>query len=398
MNRTAVFTLAIGLILFATLEGASYLIGAFVFPSSVIFRPSYSAAEQAELQSRYAAYLDTRNPHTGLPLDQQRGRDQSGSRLNPLFPYSQGAENCVSIYGDSFTWSDEVKGIFAWSTVLSELLGCRVGNFGVGGFGTDQAYIRFLNNISDRAPIVFLNHQPENIIRNVTQFRALTSGYESDMIPLNFKPRYILGENESLQLIDLPTFTSEVYPQVLLDPGKYLPYEYFLPGGKTGQVRLAFPYSWTLIRSLRHFHIQAWLANKPWYMDFYKPDHPANGLNITAAIILAFNESANERGQIPVITIIPNGLDLMHYKEHGVWSFQPLLDHLSQSGIDVLNFGVGIFARLDGADPCSLFDNCSSHYNEQGYRLLAEIAFEELTKRGLVPDSTAPADSTTAAN
>jgi hypothetical protein len=40
-------------------------------------------------------------------------------------------------------------------------------------------------------------------------------------------------------------------------------------------------------------------------------------------------------------------------------------------------------ARLDGKDPCSLFDNCSAHYNEEGYAMLAEITYEELQRRGI---------------
>ena len=395
MNRNIVFSLTIGLILFAALEGASYVIGNFVFPTSVVFRPSFSAAEKADLQVLYRQYLNYRDPATGWPFKEPRqtGRDESGSRLNPHSPYSAGTSNCVSIYGDSYTWSDEVTEDFAWSTVLSELLDCRVGNFGVGGFGTDQAYMRYLSNTGDQAPIVFLNHQSENIMRNVTQFRALTNGYSKGITPLNFKPRFIMDETGTLQLVGIPTFDSEEYPDVLINPGNYLPHEYFLPGGETGLVRLSFPYSWTLIRALGHFHIQAWLADKPWFMDFYEPDHPAHGLEITTAILLAFKESAQNRGQTPIITVIPNGLDLLYFIKYGVWPYQNLLDQLTGNGVDVLNFGIGIIERLGNNDPCSLFDNCSSHFNELGYRYIAEIAYAELAARGLLPKPSAPLES-----
>lgn len=398
MNRTVVFSLTIVLILFAIIEGSSYLIGKFVFPSQIIFRPSFSAAEIADLKIQYSNYLGYRDPMNGWPFkqDKQPGRDKSGSRVNTSFPYVEGEEDCISIYGDSYTWSSEVTEEFAWSTVLSELLDCRVGNFGSGGYGTDQAYLRYLDNDDDHAPIVFLNHQSENIMRNVAQFRALTNGYKTEAAPLSFKPRFILDENSLLELIPLPTFNTEDYPEMLIHPEKYLPYEYFLPDGDTGLVRLSFPFSWSLARALGHFHIKAWLADRPWFLEFYNPDHPANGLDITTNILLAFRKNAADRGQIPIVTVIPNGLDLTYYREYGAWPYQSLLDRLAADGVDVLNFGEGIIERLANDDPCSLFDICSSHYNEQGYRFLAEIAFEEITARGLAPGAAVPPETATA--
>jgi len=51
---------------------------------------------------------------------------------------------CGSAFGDSFTHGDEVMDDKAWPFVLSELLGCRIENFGVNGYGLDQAYLKYL--------------------------------------------------------------------------------------------------------------------------------------------------------------------------------------------------------------------------------------------------------------
>ena len=392
MSRTAVFSLTIFLLVFAAVESASYLIAIYVFPTSVIFRPAYSEPEESALKARYREYLEYRNPILGWPFRHRAkvGRDVTGARFNQHFPYTEKVENCVSIYGDSFTWSSEVNQFFAWSTVLSKFLNCRVANYGVGGYGSDQAYLRYLNNPNDHAPIVFLNHLSENILRNSSQFTALVGGYSPYDIPLSFKPRFVLDENAALKLIDLPTFDAGKFPDVLTNPEEYLRHEFFLPGGDTGLVRLKFPYSWTLARATRHFHVKAKLADEPWFMEFYDPEHPANGLDVTAKILLAFRESALKRGQIPVITIIPTGLDLMYYSEYAIWPYQNLLDQLTEAGVNVLNFGEGVMERLGEDDPCSLFKNCSAHFNKQGYRYIAEIAFAELETRGLTADSSAP--------
>src|SRR5690348_10974780 len=50
---------------------------------------------------------------------------------------------CGSAFGDSMTYGAEVKDDEAWVHLLSELLGCNIRNFGVGGYGLDQAALRY---------------------------------------------------------------------------------------------------------------------------------------------------------------------------------------------------------------------------------------------------------------
>ena len=147
-----------------------------------------------------------------------------------------------------------------------------------------------------------------------------------------------------------------------------------------------FPYSWSLLKAFNHFHVRAALGRYPWYMRFYEPDHPADGLAVTAGIMLEFVETARQRGQEPVLTIIPYGPDLVYFLKKGIWSYQNLLDLMAQKGVDVFNFGPGIIERLNGEDPCSLFNICENHYNEKGNVILSEVAFELLQSRNLVPE------------
>ena len=58
---------------------------------------------------------------------------------------------CVYIFGDSFAHADEVSHEAAWSNVLEKKLGCNVANFGVGGYGSDQAYLRLSELLPSRA-------------------------------------------------------------------------------------------------------------------------------------------------------------------------------------------------------------------------------------------------------
>jgi hypothetical protein len=82
------------------------------------------------------------------------------------------------MYGDSFVFGSAVDDEHSWGNQIAKRLSCRVQNFGVPGYGTDQAYLRFLHNDADQAPQVILNILFENVARNVNQNRgaAQTSG------------------------------------------------------------------------------------------------------------------------------------------------------------------------------------------------------------------------------
>jgi len=141
---------------------------------------------------KYDDYMAQRHPLLGWPSPKAYGGknfDASGSRIVPAFPTPGNA--CVSLYGDSFTWSDEVDHEHAWGNVLSQLLGCRVANYGVGGYGADQAYLRFKHN-KDEAPIVILMIFSENIQRHVNQLGMLRTGGKGIR---SFKPRFIINRH-----------------------------------------------------------------------------------------------------------------------------------------------------------------------------------------------------------
>lgn len=177
----------------------------------------------------------------GWPSSEQIKREASydarGSRIVPAFPDPWKHKALISFYGDSFTWGAEVDNADAWGNLLSGKIGARVANYGVGGYSSEQALLRFLQKTDDEAEIVFLNHLSENILRNVNQYRQLL--YPGN--GLGFKPRFIIDQNNQLKLIALPTFSEAEYQDVVYDPESYLPYEYFIPDGPSGVQNLSFP-------------------------------------------------------------------------------------------------------------------------------------------------------------
>ncbi len=114
----------------------------------------------------------------------------------------------IAAFGDSFVHADDVSNLQTWEseaqTVLQQRgVNAEVLNFGVPGYGIDQAYLRYQSMGKNYSPdIVLIGFQPENCFRNVNINRVFYT--KSTDIPL-FKPRFVLGEGESLRLVDSPT-------------------------------------------------------------------------------------------------------------------------------------------------------------------------------------------------
>ena len=72
--------------------------------------------------------------------------NSSGVRSNREYAFSppRGVRR-ISTFGDSFTHCDDVKNNETWQAIMESYdSNIEVINFGVGGFGLDQAYLRYL--------------------------------------------------------------------------------------------------------------------------------------------------------------------------------------------------------------------------------------------------------------
>jgi len=332
---------------------------------------------------KYDDYMAQRNPLLGWPSSTAFGGkrfDASGSRIVPAFPTPGNA--CVSLYGASTVWSEEVDDEHAWGNILSQLLGCRVANYGVGGYGADQAYLRFKDN-KDEAPIVILIFS-ENILHLVNQLGMLRTGGKGLR---SFKPRFIINSHDKLEFVPLPSFSPTEFENVFAEPKKYLPHEYFLPETFVGPRSLTFPYTIFVLKSLANERIRTKLSGLPSFASFYSPNHPSKALQITTKIVENFVYDAIAKGKSPYIFILPTGSGVNYYKEHNAWIHQPLIDSLEKRDIVIYNIGNAILQQIGSRDYCELKTHpttCKGHYNEEGYALLAKIMNQHL--RGIHSD------------
>lgn len=364
MRRALMYALMCMIVLIGV-EAVAYAAIGFLKPAGLFYDPSM-------VTQSYSDYLARRDGTLGWEPPRHSQAAVDGTRRDPAFPTT--ARACVSLFGDSFTWSAEVADGDAWGSVLGTKLKCRVSNYGVGGYGTDQAYLRFLSLPPDGG-VVLLNHTSENILRNVNRYRNLLyPGRE-----FAFKPRFI-DQNGTLAPLPLPEIAPAEISRFLASPALYLDHEYFLPGGDSGLQFISFPYAQTVLKAMAsNYHARAKLTNTPRHAAFYRADHPSGALTVTDGIVRAFTKQADARWQIPVVTAIPTCDDLKYFRARGVFPYDPLVKSISAQSIRHIDFGVRIAERIRGAPPENFYASCSAHFNAAGYRLLADIAFDYLS-------------------
>ncbi len=330
----------------------------------------------------YDEYLLQRDPVLGWPSPSAIGTgefDTSGSRIVPAFP-DPNNQTCVSAYGDSFTWGDEVPPSKSYPNALSVMLDCRVSNFGIGGYGSDQAFLRYKFNELDNAETVVLGHYSDNIVRNVNQLRDFYAHSR-----FGFKPRLVLDERGELRLIPIPTLTAEQYKLAFDSPELFLQHEYVMPGRTGGPVKARFPYTITVGRALSHYRIQARLRGNPSYAAFYSNDHPSGALALTAAIVGDFFSEAESRGQHPLFLVVPDIQDLRILERGEDPPYVALVMRLRELGIEAIDGGAGIMAQLEGNEICDLYVACGhGHFNGKGYAMIAKLIYERMTSEKLL--------------
>lgn len=202
MTRVSIRIASVGLliaVLMLCLEAGSYIVlGAVQSRNPMLFRVTAGELADRILPGlprflRCEAWIC---PHPALGWWHQPGTrgdvgfgpitaDEVGSRVVP----GRSGPIIVSSYGDSFTQGIEVDDESTWQAHLARRSGIRVQNFGVMGYGPDQA-LRYLQLNLERGhwvPVVVLGAMPENLNRLMSAFRPFYT-YPAVDIPLGFKP------------------------------------------------------------------------------------------------------------------------------------------------------------------------------------------------------------------
>jgi hypothetical protein len=381
-SRRVLFGLISILILLGVMEGLSAIFLKFVLASSahfLVWNPNIDA------HMAWTAAGGNWDDELGWPSPRDAvtpPRDQTGAKYNPDFSPSE--YPCASAYGPSFVWGDDIPLADGWVEQLSRKLGCRVANYGVSGYGTDQAYVRFLHLRQDEAPVTLFGISPENIMQNVNQYRGFL-GYGPS--PTGLKGRFVLDGEGRLEWIHRPRIDEKGFLDFLRDPANLLPHEYLLPDTPDGPVTLRFPYTLTVARVALMPRLRVRITGRPSWADFYRADHRSGALALTAAIVEAFVRESEHRGKRALIVMLPGASNFRARAEFGQPEYAPLITALATRKIDVFDPSSALLFALGQRSYCELYTvpaDCNGHFGIEGSRIVADVVMAELRRRGLV--------------
>jgi len=279
---------------------------------------------------------------------------------------------CVSVYGDSFTLGGADDATYPHH--LAVALGCPAANFGVGGYGSDQAVMLFRAQRGlDRAPVVVLGHLSENVMRNVNQYQRLL--YPASR--LRFKPRFLLAGRD-LRWVPAPVESAADYERVAENPAAMLGHDAFL-----ARPRPHFPYCVQLLHwLLTDSYVRARLRREPWHAAFYRPDDPSGALPLTVRILADFASEARADGRTPLVALIATRSDLDYARRAGRWAYRPLVDALRAEGVLTVDTGPPLLERI-GAGDLAPFFVADGHPSPAGYALLGAVLAGEIERLGI---------------
>jgi hypothetical protein len=290
----------------------------------------------------------------------------------------------LAAFGDSFTHGDDVRNEETWQEMLVQAhRQLEVLNFGVPGYGTDQAYLRYREEgRAYRPQVTLIGFLPEDAYRNVNVFRPFY--YPDTSFPLA-KPRFVLKDG-GLVLLENPMTELGHYRELLARPGRVLPAlgthdYYFRFKYKRGPLDVS---STVRLLKLVRYALHERSTDRPEARRF---DPRSEAYQVTVAIFDRFVEDAARDGSVPIILIFPHARDIARHRRTGSRQYAPLLEHLRARDyryIDLLDW-FDAHARDVPVEEIS-----PSHYSALGNQLVADAVWSYLLDHGLTDRLTTP--------
>jgi hypothetical protein len=278
--------------------------------------------------------------------------------------------------GDSFTHGTDVRNEDTWQENMMALRpNLQVLNFGVGGYGPDQALLRYEQDGAHFNPqVVLFGYMAENFLRSVSTYRPFY--VPGTGVPLA-KPRFVL-DGSDLRFVENPIPKLDGYRELLDHPERVLPrlgeHDYFF------KVR---PREGPLdgLPSVRLFKAITYrVASRGYGMRDRGYDISAEPYQVTARIIDRFFEAATKAGSVPVLVIFPDRGDVARHRSGGGKRYAPLLTYLRERGYRHVDLMEGFDKHARGL---SLNELVPTHYSPQGNKITARTLLDYLVEQRL---------------
>ena len=269
----------------------------------------------------------------------------------------------MSSYGDSYTHCDDVSNDETWQIYIENSdAKLEVINFGVGGYGTDQSFLRYLETTNQyKTDYVLIGYMTENLARNVNTFRPFYVPMSG--LPLT-KPRFLV-KNDTLTLIPNYMRKLDEYKNILNNPQgvtrKLGVNDYFYNNGYQSNI-----FDWSpILRILK-------IAKKIVKLKFTDNAINKNGIYnenseafiVTSKLIDEFYNRVINDGAIPIILVFPHNKDIARYQSNDKKQYLPLIKYFDSKGFKYID----LMDVLGDKDMEELFNG---HYSPYANGLVA---------------------------
>lgn len=284
-------------------------------------------------------------------------------------PDAAAARLRVAIFGDSFAHGSEVPFEQSWGARLQDALvrpdrEVEVLNFGVPGYGMDQAFLRWEHEGRAYAPdVVVFGLQVENAGRNLNLLRVL---YDSADLPFA-KPRFIEA-GDDLELINVPVPTPEDVVRIVrnLEAWPLVGHERYYDRDRYE----SRPWRYSRLAGT----IEALLAGQS--RGQLEGELPDEQRRLAFRIIDRFARSVRASGARFVVVHFPRRTDLERARSDGRLPNLALLEAVGQHA-PIVRIDGPLLDRAAGGDLGPLFSP-GGHYSPEGYGILAAAVAERL--------------------
>lgn len=289
----------------------------------------------------------------------------------------------VSAFGDSFTFGSDVDNTATWEYQLEERdARFEVLNFGVGAYGLDQAYLRYVQDgVHFHSDIVVIGFMSENIYRNLNVFRPFYSSMYTTSIYT--KPRFSI-ENGNLSLLKNPLTTVDDYRRFVTNDEAVLREignkDYFYQAGYLAGPMDRLP----SVRLLKVAIQRVKERLNPVVTREGSYAVSSEAFTLTTKLFGEFHCAALQHESLPVIIIYPDLGDFARYHSHQTRRYEPLLKHLQSQDFRYLD----VLDAFVAHDPHVPVDRLTigqwGHYSLFGNEIVAQHLQRYLNDQGLV--------------
>jgi lysophospholipase L1-like esterase len=276
----------------------------------------------------------------------------------------------IALFGDSFTYGAEVAYEDSWCADLERQLvlpgfQTEVLNFGVSGYGMDQAYLRWKHQGIDFAPqLVVFGLQFENFQRNTNLVRAIYNPRTG--LPFA-KPRFVL-EDDRLRLVNHPCVAPQDLPEVLRNFDKW-PWSQHEAHYRAEDYQSRWWQASRLLTFVENVIGEALLAEES--------DYQANSddARLCLKIIENFADSVASVGAQFIVLVMPKRKDLEYAMVHGEFPYENILTAAARP-LPVVRADRQLLKAAQANTLESLY--LRLHYSAKGNQIVAQALVDQL--------------------